>query len=356
MMSCTIKGKPLVLSWGRTPRLNSSVRAEVGPSSGKGPLIIVTCGLGLVQRTSDVLQKRPLEAFRPSCCFWTVVSWFGLSSDSLCLNDHFLWVDSFACPSLFPWHTAKNVTRDPAPVAADFNARDYAIPVAHPSPFRKFPEEFLCLVGPSRHYALDEDGSFCFQSYSGSYQITPDRADSKLETSIDRLFDEGGSGSQAGQGGYAGVGEGTNIQPVIEATDIVIEDVAPLQPRRQRKRKTVVADAGGSLLAGAVMNDGVRGEPIPTLPFVTSSVSATLEREGGDHTDSVTRLNLRTISAPQRFVISSDSSHHSGANVTEAEVDSFVRSSVPVMTAVTITTSTANLPVVVKENLLNPLC
>nr|GEU31310.1 hypothetical protein [Tanacetum cinerariifolium] len=119
--------------------------------------------------------------------------------------------------------------------------------------------------------------------------VAPDHADNELETSIDRLFDDGGSGSQAGQGGSAGVGEGTNIQPVTEATDIVIEDVAPLQPRRQRKRKTVVADAGGSshlpkklredhktpsgpsvagksryavqrLLARAVMNDEVRGE------------------------------------------------------------------------------------------------
>ncbi|GJV31581.1 hypothetical protein Tco_1391981 [Tanacetum coccineum] len=53
------------------------------------------------------------------------------------------------------------------------------------------------------------------------------------------------------------------------------------------------------------------------------------EREDEGHTDSVTGLNLRTIGAPQRFVISSDSSHHSGANISEAEVDSFARPSVP---------------------------
>ncbi|GKG65088.1 hypothetical protein Tco_0669507, partial [Tanacetum coccineum] len=29
---------------------------------------------------------------------------------------------------------------------------------------------------------------------------------------------------------------------------------------------------GQRLLAGAVLNDEVRGEPVPTLPFVTSSV------------------------------------------------------------------------------------
>nr|GEY81824.1 hypothetical protein [Tanacetum cinerariifolium] len=182
-----------------------------------------------------------------------------------------------------------------------------------------------------------------------------DHADSILETSIDKLFDEGGSGSQAGQGDSTGFGEKTN-----------------------RKKKTVVADAGGSshplkklredhetlsgpsvagksrfavqrLLVEVVLNAEVSGEPIPTFPFVTSSVSATPEREGGDHTDSVTGLNLRTISAPQRFGISLDSSHHSGANVAEAEVDSLVRSSVPVMTVVTTTTSTVDAAMVVKE-------
>ncbi|GJV12824.1 hypothetical protein Tco_1354365, partial [Tanacetum coccineum] len=149
------------------------------------------------------------------------------------------------------------------------------------------------------------------------------------------------------------------------------------------KRKTVVVDAGGSshpskrlredhgtpsgasvggksmsavqrLLAGAVLNAEVRGKAIPTLPFVTSSVSATPEHEDGDHTDSVVGLNLRTISAPQRFVISSDSSHHSGANVAEAEVDSLVRSSVPVMTDVTTVTATADLALVVKEKPVKP--
>nr|GEW99490.1 hypothetical protein [Tanacetum cinerariifolium] len=50
-------------------------------------------------------------------------------------NNRFFWVDDFTCPASFPWHTAKHVMRDPAPVAAGFNARDYAILVAHPSPF-----------------------------------------------------------------------------------------------------------------------------------------------------------------------------------------------------------------------------
>ncbi|GJW46862.1 hypothetical protein Tco_0078508 [Tanacetum coccineum] len=72
--------------------------------------------------------------------------------------------------------------------------------------------------------------------------IAPDHAKSKLEVSVDRLFDEGGSGNQTEQGDSAGGGKGADIQPVSEAVDTVVEDVAPLQPRRQRKRKTVILD------------------------------------------------------------------------------------------------------------------
>ncbi|GJV58194.1 hypothetical protein Tco_1459199 [Tanacetum coccineum] len=72
-------------------------------------------------------------------------------------NDPFFWVDDFACPASFPWHTAKHVIMDPAPAVADFNEQDYATLVAHPSLFWKFPEAFSCLVGLSRHYTLDEE-------------------------------------------------------------------------------------------------------------------------------------------------------------------------------------------------------
>ncbi|GJW34272.1 hypothetical protein Tco_0054304, partial [Tanacetum coccineum] len=108
------------------------------------------------------------------------------------------------------------------------------------------------------------------------------------------------------------------------------------------------------LFAGAVQNAEVRGETLPTLPFVTSSISATPEREDEGHTDSITGLNLRTISAPQSFVISSDSSHHSSDNIAEAEVDSFTRPSVSVITTATTVTSTADPAVVVKEKVVEP--
>ncbi|GKF73108.1 hypothetical protein Tco_0219440, partial [Tanacetum coccineum] len=203
-----------------------------------------------------------------------------------------------------------------------------------------------------------------------------------LKASVEKLFDEGGSGNQTKQGNSIEDGQDANIQPVVKAVDTAVEDVAPVQPRRQGKRKSVTVDAGGvshppkkredhgtpsrtsiggksrsaikSLLVGAMLNAEVGVASLPTLPFVTASVSTTLEREGGDHTDFVAELNLRTIGAPQRFIISLDSSHHSGTNVAETEIDSLVRSSVPIMTTVTTITSTIDPTLVAKEKLVEP--
>ncbi|GJR83122.1 hypothetical protein Tco_0153907 [Tanacetum coccineum] len=194
--------------------------------------------------------------------------------------------------------------------------------------------------------------------------VAYDRAESELEASVERLFDEGGSGNQTEQGDFAGGRKDANVQPVVEAADTVVEDSAPVQPRRHKKRNFVVVDAGGASHPPIKLREdhgtpsgtfvGVRVTTIPTLPFVTTSISTTPEREGGDHTDSMAELNLCTIGAPRRFVISSDSSHHSGTNVVEAEVDSLVRSSVLIMTTVTTITSTVDPTSVAKEKLVEP--
>ncbi|GJW71548.1 hypothetical protein Tco_0128465 [Tanacetum coccineum] len=208
------------------------------------------------------------------------------------------------------------------------------------------------------------------------------RAESELDESVDKLFNESGSGNQAEQGDSASGGHGVGIQLVSEAAGTIVEDVTPIQPKHQKKRKTVIVDAGEPshpdktlrddheapggpvvggksrsmvqhLLARAVQNAEVRGKAMPSLPFVTSSVSTTPEREDGDHTESLAGANLHTIGAPQRFIISSDSSHHSSVNVAEAEVDSVVRTSMPIMTSVTTTTPTADHVVIAKEKLVD---
>ncbi|GJX99902.1 hypothetical protein Tco_0356921, partial [Tanacetum coccineum] len=316
--------------------------------------------------------------------------------------------------------TSKGVPKDPFPKSSEFNAEHYAILVAHPAPFYKYPKPFLCLVGINRYYTLDVDTYPEFlrdgdeemdllsfirtadpinvrvgkrQRTDGEPRIletivgrvvsllpvTLARTSGELEASVEKLFGEGDGGEQAEQGNSTGGGQGVDIQPVIAAADTIVEDVAPLQPMRRKKRKTVAVDSSGPshppkklredygdpsgpsvagkprsvvqrLLAGAVLNAEVRGEPIPTLPFVTFSVSATPERE--NPANSVTGPNLRTISAPQRFVISSDYSHHSGANIAKAEVDSIVRSSTPIIA--TVVTATVDAAATAKETTVRP--
>nr|GEW78883.1 hypothetical protein [Tanacetum cinerariifolium] len=209
--------------------------------------------------------------------------------------------------------------------------------------------------------------------------VALDRFTGKLEASVDKLFDEGGSSEHAEQGDSASGAYGVGIDVVVET---IVEDVAPAQLMRQKKRKTKVADAGEPshpvkklrddyealggptvdgksqssiqrLLAGAVQNAKVMGGIMLTLPFVSSSVSTAPEREGGDHTELLAGANLRVIGSLQRFVISSDSSDHSGVNIAKAEVDSVVKTSMPIITSATTTTTlTANPAAIAKEKLV----
>ncbi|GKC98264.1 hypothetical protein Tco_1168539, partial [Tanacetum coccineum] len=59
--------------------------------------------------------------------------------------------------SLIPLHSGNFSCRSSLSVPEIFEEAFDATLVAHPSPFRKFLEEFLCLVGLSRHYTLDEE-------------------------------------------------------------------------------------------------------------------------------------------------------------------------------------------------------
>ncbi|GJV04577.1 gypsy type transposase [Tanacetum coccineum] len=191
--------------------------------------------------------------------------------------------------------------------------------------------------------------------------IAPARAESELDASVDKLLDENGSGNQAKQGDSASGRHSAGIQLVSEDAETVVEYVTPMQPKCQKKRKTVIIDAGEPshpakrlrddhetpsgptiggesrslvqcLLVGAVKNAEVRGEAMPTLLFATSFVSTTPEHEGGDHTKSLAGADLRTIGAPQ--------------------VDFVVRTSMPIMTSITTTTPTDDPAVIAKEKLV----
>nr|GEY50919.1 hypothetical protein [Tanacetum cinerariifolium] len=171
--------------------------------------------------------------------------------------------------------------------------------------------------------------------------VAPDRSSGEFEASVDKLFDEGGSGEQADQGDSAGGGHGVGVQLVDVSAKTVAEDLAPAELQRRKKRKTkfiyagepshpakklrgdygapAVPAVGGKyqsavqrLLAGAVQHAEVRGGAMPTLPFVSSFVSTTPE---------------------------------------QAEVDFVVRTSVPIMTNATTATPTVDLAAIAKEKL-----
>nr|GEW02826.1 transposase, MuDR, MULE transposase domain protein [Tanacetum cinerariifolium] len=138
--------------------------------------------------------------------------------------------------------------------------------------------------------------------------VAPDRADSELEASVERLFDEGGSGGVSHPPKKLREDHGTPSGAFVGG----------------KSRSTL-----RMLLVGVVLNAKVGVTAVPTLPFVTASVSTTLEREDGDHTDSVAEPNLHTIRAPQR-------------------------SSFPIMTTATTVTFTDDSALVAKEKLVKP--
>nr|GEV28329.1 transposase (putative), gypsy type [Tanacetum cinerariifolium] len=283
-------------------------------------------------------------------------------------NDHFFWVDSFDCPASFLWHINKKVSRDPFPKSTEFSADDYAVLVAHPAPFRKFLEPFLCLIGMSHNYTLDEDSYLTFLRDDGTITdpikvkagereraeeearfldsivgrvvsllpVSPDHTESDLEASVKILFDEGGSANQGDS--TVGGGQDTGTGLVTGVKIIVAENVTAEKPKHPCKKRQVVTDAS-ELLASNMLNVEAGVMAVATLPMVTSSVSATPKHKSGALADSITGLNLHTIGASERFVISLDSSHYSGRNAFGAGDDSIIRSAVvpPVMTEAVIT-------------------
>ncbi|GKB93981.1 hypothetical protein Tco_0980118 [Tanacetum coccineum] len=166
-----------------------------------------------------------------------------------------------------------------------FNADHYVILVAHPAPFWKFLEPFLCLIGMSRNYTLDEDTYPNFlhddetemnlsafihvadptkvkvaereraegearllDSTVGRVvpllQVALARAESELEASMAKLFGEGGSADQEDSAAGGGQDAGTKLVSGVKI--IADETVVAEKPKRPRKKRQVVTDASGS--------------------------------------------------------------------------------------------------------------
>ncbi|GKB77069.1 hypothetical protein Tco_0943964, partial [Tanacetum coccineum] len=197
------------------------------------------------------------------------------------------------------------------------------------------------------------------------------RPSGELSDSVEREFGEDVSGSGGEGQENASVGSHGNVEPIVPVADDVVAETGSSRVKRSKKKRVIResedtpaashppkklrADYGktsGSATGGkspSVINRLLRDSQLmveqgvaalPTLPFITSSVTASPLEEGGDHTDSATGPALRTIGPSERFVVLSDSSHHSSAKSADAEVDSLIRSVAPVMTvATTVTTS-----------------
>ncbi|GJS53508.1 gypsy type transposase [Tanacetum coccineum] len=178
------------------------------------------------------------------------------------------------------------------------------------------------------------------------------RPSGELSASVEREFVRDASINGGGDEGVASVGGLDNVEPIVPITDNV-ETKIPGPKRTKKKRvihgsertlaashppKRLRADYGTTGSSAT----GEQGVPaLPTLPFITSSVTASPLEEGGDHTNSVTGPSLRTVGPSARFVVLSDSSHHSGAKSADPEVDSLIRSAVPEMTEATTVTTIA---------------
>ncbi|GJY50651.1 hypothetical protein Tco_0441498 [Tanacetum coccineum] len=298
-------------------------------------------------------------------------------------NDYFFWVDATAFPLSVPLHKSKTLKKDPFPKPSQYNAEVCDFLHTHTALFWKFPEPFLCWVGISRYYELDENnypsflddnnetGWLFFTSmdlFSFIHHADPTKVRvGEIEKVGDQvLLLEATRGHGAEKEHSSGGGEYVALtKKIIEPVN---EDVVE-KPSRLKKRK-VAGDASGSQKkpppkktpkksvprnlkedygtsgASASINGKSRAAiqslvdssklvaeigvtAAATVPLVTSSVTPTPEREGGDHTDSVSGPNLGTKPAAVTFVISSYSSHHSGTHAVDVEVSSLVRSTIP---------------------------
>nr|GEV49430.1 transposase (putative), gypsy type [Tanacetum cinerariifolium] len=174
---------------------------------------------------------------------------------------------------------------DPFPKSTEFSADDYVVLVAHPTLFQKFSEPFLCLIGMSRNYTLDEDTYPTFLHDDGTdidlfafihvadptkvkvreqerpegearlldstvervvplLPVAPACAESELVASVERLFDEGGS---ADQGNFiAEGGHDDNIGSAAGVRIIAAENVTAERPKRSHKKRKAATYASGS--------------------------------------------------------------------------------------------------------------
>ncbi|GKA65199.1 hypothetical protein Tco_0764906 [Tanacetum coccineum] len=291
------------------------------------------------------------------------------------------------CLDLPSWFLDLNIVKDRAPAPSEYNVEHVNTLIAQASPFLRFLEEFLCWMDFNAFIRTADPRKVRIVERARAENERPivtmakHRTVTLLPTSVVCSFEElsaclemvfvgDASVGDGGDQGFDSVAGQGNVEPSVPVTEPVEAEVP--KPKRSKKKRVIYdseglpvashppkrlrADygtTGGSVTGGkspSVLNRLLQdsrltveqGVPaLPTLPFITSSVTASPLEEGGDRTDSVTGPSLRTIGPSARFVVLSDSSHHSGAKSADPEVDSLVRSAAPVMTEATTVATVA---------------
>ncbi|GJW19943.1 hypothetical protein Tco_0027379 [Tanacetum coccineum] len=248
-----------------------------------------------------------------------------------------------------------------------------------------FPEEFLCWVGISRNYLLNKDTYPRFEYEDGEEMdlnafirtadprkvkvverarveneipivtVAKHRTVTLLPTSVPRTSGELSASVEREFAGDASIGDGADqgVDSVVggdyAGTSVPVPEpvVADIPRPKRSKKKRVVYDSEGLPIAShppkklrADYGD-IGGSAYGVVSYVLLTVEQRhLWRRVGDRTDSGDRsLSLtRTIGPSVRFVVLSDSSHHSGTNSAGPEVDSLARSDAPLMTEATTVT------------------
>ncbi|GKC41404.1 hypothetical protein Tco_1059126, partial [Tanacetum coccineum] len=155
-------------------------------------------------------------------------------------------------------------------------------------------------------------------------------------------------------------------ESLVDAGIVRIEDEVPAtvaeKAKGSRKKRKATGGASSFSLPPKKLKDdhdtsgagaSTGGKSLATLQSLLegSTLLLTPERESEGLTDSITGPNLRTQRPTKRFVIPSDSSHHSGINAADIEVSSVVRSPIldpPIMTttvATMVVADTSSVPV-----------
>ncbi|GJR51301.1 hypothetical protein Tco_1401822 [Tanacetum coccineum] len=240
-------------------------------------------------------------------------------------------------PTVGNFHSGITLRKDPPPTPDEFSAEVCDFLVDNPTLFKKFLKDFLCLVGISRYYTLDENcyptfwddededmDLFAFIHHKDPTKVKVGEMEIRegevplLELTKDRVVLLAGIYNQ---GNAAAMGVGLSPKKLRGIT-------VPLGMPMLLLPENIFA-ALQDLLDKSTLAAEIGATTASIVPFVTSFVTPTLEHEGGEYADSVSTANVRTKRPAERFVISSYTPNDSNANAIDDEVSLVVKSTIP---------------------------